>query len=81
MHRGGRGRLSLLCLRWSASGGALLHREGGSPIGGMDPQKHSVGCLLGASKFFDGNYHSLRDFGWGMGEGDGAGKSLCSPPS
>ena len=24
---------------------------------------------------------SLWDFGWGMGEGDGAGKHLCSPPS
>ena len=24
---------------------------------------------------------SLWDFGWGMGEGDGAGERLCSPPS
>ena len=24
---------------------------------------------------------SLRDFGWGMGGGDGAGERLCSPPS
>ena len=24
---------------------------------------------------------SLWDFGWGMGEGDGAGEHLCSPPS
>ena len=46
----------------------------------MDPQKHSVGCLHGASKFPDRNF-SLWDFGWGMGEGDGAGECLCSPPS
>ena len=32
-------------------GGALQHRERGRPIGGMDPQKHSVGYLCGASKF------------------------------
>ena len=24
---------------------------------------------------------SLWDFGWGMGEGDGSGERLCSPPS
>ena len=24
---------------------------------------------------------SLWDFGWGVGEGDGAGERLCSPPS
>ena len=55
VHRGGRGRLSLLCHRWSTAGGALKHREGGRPIRGMDPQKHSVGRLRGASKFSDGN--------------------------
>ena len=51
MHRGGRGRLSSLFLWRSASGGALQHWEGARPAGGMDLQKHSVGCLRGASKF------------------------------
>ena len=31
--------------------GALRHQEGVRPAGGMDPQKHSVGCLRGTSKF------------------------------
>ena len=52
MHRGGRGRLSSLFLRRSASGGALRHWEGVRPTaGGMAQQMHSVGCLSGASKF------------------------------
>ena len=53
-------------------------REAGRPVGRMDPQKHSVGCLRGAIKFVR-RTGSLWDFGWGMGEGDGAGQSLCSP--
>ena len=80
MHKGRRGRLSLLCLWWSAGGGALWHQEGGRPVGGMDPQKHSIGCLHGASKFVMGT-GSLWDFGWGMGEGDGTGERLSSLPS
>ena len=55
MHRGGRGRLSLLILWGSASGGALWHWEGVRPTGEMDPQKHSVGCLCCASNFIDRN--------------------------
>ena len=39
MHRGRRGRLSLLFLGRSASGGAVWHREGVRPAGGMDLQK------------------------------------------
>ena len=68
MHRGGRGRLSLLCLWWFPAGGALQHLEGGRPIGGMDAQKHSVGCLCGASKFRDGNWFPL---GFWLGDGQG----------
>ena len=45
MNRGRRGRLSSLCLQLSTSGGALWHREGGRTVGGMNPQKHSIGCL------------------------------------
>ena len=52
VHRGRRGRLSSLFLQRSASGGVLCHREGVRPAaGGVTPQKHSVGCLSGASKF------------------------------
>ena len=78
VHRGGRGRLSSLFLWISASGWALRHREGVRPAGGMDPQKHSIGCLQASSLAGTG---SLWDFGWGMGEEDGAGEHLCSPPS
>ena len=59
VHRGRRGRLNSLCHRWSPAGGALQHREGGRPLGGMDPQKHSIGHLPGASKFGDRNWFPL----------------------
>ena len=63
--------------------GGLL-REGLCGTGReADPSEgwvHSVGCLCGASKFMTGT-GSLWDFGWGMGEGDGASQCLCSPPS
>ena len=29
-------------------------------MGGMDPQKHSVGCLHGTSKFGDGHWFPLE---------------------
>ena len=41
----------MLCHGWSPAGGAQQNWEGGRPVGGIDPQKHSVGCLHGASKF------------------------------
>ena len=79
MHRGGRGRLSSLFLQRS-SGGALRHQEGVRPAaGGMDPQKHSVGCCGVQASSLAGT-GSLWDIGWGMGEGDGAGECLCSLP-
>ena len=59
-------------------GGALQLREGGRPVGEMDPQKHSVGHLRGASNLGDGT-GSLWNFSWGMGEGDGSCQHLCSP--
>ena len=49
VHRGRRGRLISLCLLWFPVGGALQHQEGGRLIRGMDPQKHSIGHLHGAS--------------------------------
>ena len=52
-------------------------REAGRPIGGMDPQKHSVGCLRGASKFCEGNWFPLG-FSWRVGEGDGACQCLLT---
>ena len=39
---------------------------GRQPVGGMDPQKHSLGCLHGASKFHDGNWLPL---GFWLGDG------------
>ena len=68
MHWGGRGRLSSLLQR-SASGGALRQREGFRPAArGMDPQKHSVGCLQGASQFPGRNWFPL---GFWLGDGRG----------
>ena len=69
VHRGRRGRFSLLCPQWSPGGGALQHWEGGRPMGGMDPQKHSVGRLYSANKFSDGNWFPLKFW-----LGDGRGK-------
>ena len=80
MHRGGMGRLSSLFLRRSALGGALWHQEGVRPARGMDPQKHSAGCLHGTSKFPSRNWFPLG-FWLGDCEGDGAGECLCSLPS
>ena len=69
MHRGGRGKLSSFCRQWSPAGGALQHWEGaGRPVRGMDPQKHSVGCLHGASKFPGRNWFPL---GFWLGDGRG----------
>ena len=78
MHRGTRGRLSSLCHQWSLVGGALQHREGDRLIGGMDPQKHHMGiCVVQASLVTGTGF--LWDYGWGMGEGDGACPRLSSP--
>ena len=63
------GRLSSLCCQWSFAGGALQHgREAGRPVGGVDPQKQSIGCLRGASKFGDRNWFPL---GFRLGDGRG----------
>ena len=41
VYRGGRGRLSSLCHQWFPAGGALRHREGGSPArdGSIEAQR------------------------------------------
>ena len=62
-------------------GSCSTRREAGRPLGGMDPQKHSVGCLSRASKFRVGNGFPL---GFQLGDGrerDGACPCLCSPLS
>ena len=67
----GVGRAGLACF---AVGGSLQEgtcspgREAGRPGGGMDPQKHSVGCLCSTSKFGDGNWFPL---GFWLGDGRG----------
>ena len=48
--------------------GPLQHRWGGRPVGGMDPQKHSIGHLCSASKFSDVNWFPL-EFQLGNGRG------------
>ena len=85
MHRGRRGRLSSLILRVSASGGALLHQEGVRPAPPPEGWIHRstvLGvCAVHVQASSLTGTGSLWDFGWGMGEGDGAGEHLCSPPS
>ena len=44
----------------------------------VDPQKHRVGSLAVQASSVMGTV-SLWNFGWGMGEGDGASQSFCSP--
>ena len=77
VHRGGWGMLSSFCWWWSPVGGALQHWEGGRPIGGMNPQKHSIGRLLGASMFGEGNWFPL-EFWLGDGRGRYCFPHLCS---
>ena len=80
MHGGGRSRLSSLFLRRSASGGALRHWEGGRPSEGWIRRSTALGvCAVQASSVTGTG--SLWDFGWGVGEGEGASQRLCSPPS
>ena len=47
-------------------GPCRTRRESGRPVRGMDPQKHSVGCLCGASKFGDRKWFPL---GFQLGDG------------
>ena len=46
-------------------------------MGGMDPQKHSIAHLHGASSVTGTG--SLWNFGWGMEEGNGTCQHICSP--
>ena len=64
--QGWKGQAKLLCHWQSPVGGALQHPEGGRPDGVMGPQKHSIGCLHGASKFGE-----LVPFGVKLGDGRG----------
>ena len=45
-----------------------------------DGSAEAQGWVFARCKELTGT-ESLWDFGWGMGEGDGAGECLCSPPS
>ena len=80
MHRGGRDSLSSLFLRKSALGGALWHLEAVRPPEGWIHRSTAFGvCVVQASSF--AGTGSLWNFGWGIGEGDGTGERLSSPPS
>ena len=79
MHRGRRGRHRSLFLRRSALGGALWHWEGVRPLPLEGWIRRSTELGVRASSLTGTG--SLWDFGWGMGEGDGSGEHLCSPPS
>ena len=72
----GAGGVGLACF---AVGGPLWEGPcstgGGRPVGGMDPQKHSVGRLHGASRFGEGNWFPLEFW-----LGDGRGRWRLSEP-
>ena len=54
-------------------------RESDPPEGWIHRSTVLGVCMVQASSLTGTG--SLWDFGWGMGEGDGAGECLCSPPS
>ena len=64
MHRVGGAGLAYFAVSGLLQEGPCSNREGGRPTGRMNPQKHSAGCLRGASKFND-RTGSLWDFAWG----------------
>ena len=59
LHRAGRGRLSSLCLLWSAVGGALWHQEGGQTRWRDGSTEAQRWAFVGASKFREGNWFPL----------------------
>ena len=67
---------------------SVVHfRRGPAALGGSQTRRWRDGSaeaqcwvFVVAIKFPDRNWF-LLDFGWGMGEGDGAGEGLCSPPN
>ena len=62
--REGQTQLTLPSVVHCRSGSVAL--EGVRTVGGMDPQKHSIGCLCSASKFRDKNWFPL---GFWLGDG------------
>ena len=56
----GRADLALLAISSPLREGPCSTRREAGPIGEMDPQKHSIGCLCGSSKFSDGNLFPLE---------------------
>ena len=55
-------------------------RESDPPLEGWIRRSTALGVCVVQGSFLTGT-GSLWDLGWGMGEGDGAGERLCSPPS
>ena len=51
------------------------------PLEGWIHRSTALGVCAVQASSVKGTDGSLWDFGWGMGEGDGAGKCLCSLPS
>ena len=60
--QGQEGRLSSLCLWWSASGGALQHWEGGRPVRRMDRRSTTLGVSVVQANSLTGTGF-LWDFG------------------
>ena len=60
-------------------GPCSTRRESDPPEGWIHRSTALGVCVVQASSL--AGTGSLWDFGWGMGEGDGAGEPFCSPPS
>ena len=80
MHRGGRGRLSSLFLGDLLREGPCGTQRESDPPEGWIHRSTALGVCKVQARSLAGTV-SLWDFGWGMGEGDGAGQHLCFPPS
>ena len=83
MHRGRRGRLSSLCLWWSASGGALQHQEGGRPSSmGLSSTLGSGESVLLVFRQFSGLFRQMWvESKWSAGHGEPSVLLCCHLPA
>ena len=79
MHRGGGAGLARFAVGGPLHEGLCSSGREADLSEGWIHRSTALGvCLLGASKFSDGNSFPWN-FGWGMGEEDGTCQCLCSP--
>ena len=77
----GREGQTQLAFPWEIRFGRGPVAPGGSQTRWRDGSTEAQRWVFSGASKFPGRTGSLWDLGWGMGEGDGAGKPLCSLPS